>query len=175
MEDGSGALIAILGALSSVIPLTGGINDQLWLINAHATSTPRGDAAEMNAVRKLLSLLKDELKEWNIEVPIKSDDGPYVTAHKGNLGHMMSAAGSIEAAMACKSLQTGVIPGLMNLDNLEVGIGDDLNMVKESVDLGKSNFGKRRLVMKNSFGFGGTNACLFFAEYIPNSQICLNA
>ena len=88
---------------------------------------------------------------------------------------MVSAAGSIEAAMACRSLQTGLIPGLMNLDNLEVGIGDELNMVKESVDLGKSNFGKRRLVMKNSFGFGGTNACLFFAEYIPNSQICLNA
>ena len=82
----------------------------------------------------------------------------------------MSAAGSIEAAMACRSLQTCLIPGLMNLDNPDDGISDNLNMVKTSVDLGKS-VGKRRLAMKNSFGFGGTNACLFFAEYIKSSRL----
>ena len=85
---------------------------------------------------------------------------------------MMSAAGSIEAAMACKSLQTGLIPGLMNLDNLEDGISENLNMVKASADLSKlSDDGRRRLVLKNSFGFGGTNACLVFAEYMKSSRL----
>ena len=83
---------------------------------------------------------------------------------------MVSAAGSIEAAMACRSLQTGLIPGLMNLENPDEGISDNLNMVKKSLDLGENlNDGKRRLAMKNSFGFGGTNACVFFAEYIESS------
>ena len=82
----------------------------------------------------------------------------------GNLGHMMSAAGSLESALACKSLETGLIPGLVNLEKPDSGISDELNLVKESIDLGISNVGRRRLVMKNSFGFGGTNACLFFAE-----------
>lgn len=84
LEDGSGAILAIIGALSNVIPLSGDITDELWLINAHATSTPRGDAAEINAVRELLSLLKNELREWNIEIPEKhGGHGPFVTAHKG--------------------------------------------------------------------------------------------
>ena len=78
---------------------------------------------------------------------------------------MLSAAGSLEAALACKSLETGSIPGLVNLDKIESGIDNGLHVLKESIDLGKSKVGRRRLVMKNSFGFGGTNACLFFAEY----------
>ena len=54
------------------------------LINANAASIPRGDAAEMNAVRELLSLLKSELSEWNIQTPENhSNLGPFVTAHKG--------------------------------------------------------------------------------------------
>ena len=80
LEDGSGALLAIIGALSSVMPVAD-VTDELWLINAHATSTPRGDNAEMNCVRELLSLLQNELKEWNIQIPI---EGPFVTAHKGS-------------------------------------------------------------------------------------------
>ena len=80
LEDGSGALLAIIGALSNVMPVAEDVTDELWLVNAHATSTPRGDAAEMNCVRELLSLLQNELKEWNIQTPL---EGPFVTAHKG--------------------------------------------------------------------------------------------
>jgi 3-oxoacyl-(acyl-carrier-protein) synthase len=80
LEDGSGALLAIIGALSSVMPVAEDVTDELWLVNAHATSTPRGDAAEMNCLRDLLSLLQNELKEWNIQIPL---EGPFVTAHKG--------------------------------------------------------------------------------------------
>ena len=76
--------MAIIGALSNVIPLSG-ISDELWLVNAHATSTPKGDAAEMNAVRELLSLLEQELMEWNIGLPEENGcRGPFVTAHKGS-------------------------------------------------------------------------------------------
>lgn len=163
LADGSGALQSIIGALSNVIPDRNYENDQLWLLNAHATSTPRGDMAETNAMRKTVELLKTTLKNWNIDVP---ENGPYVTAHKSNIGHMMSAAGSMESTMACQSLKSGLLPAVINLESPEEGIEKDLNIVRETLDLSNTmNGSKRKLVLKNSFGFGGTNASIVFAEF----------
>ena len=162
LEDGTGALIAIMGALSAV--QNDEIEDELWLVNAHATSTPKGDTAEMNAVRSCLKLLKELHVDLNIKIPPL---GPYVTAHKSNLGHMIGAAGAIESALAALCLTHKMIPGILNLDNPEEGIGDQVRLLQETINEPKSNCDKsRRLVLKNSFGFGGTNVSLVFAEYI---------
>ena len=88
-----------------------------------------------------------------------------MTAHKGNLGHMMSAAGSVESALACQSLKSGMIPPILNLVKPENGIDKDLRLVREPIICGPSKEDCRRIVIKNSFGFGGTNASIVFAEY----------
>ena len=162
LPDGSGAYLAMIGALANVIPLDD-IQDQLWLINAHATSTPRGDLAEINAAKLCLNRLIRDHESWNIDM---LESGPFVTAHKCNVGHMMSAAGAFESVFCAKTLQTGHIPGIVNLDHPEEGIGDQFHVLKTSTQLPKSSTNERRLVLKNSFGFGGTNASLVFAEYI---------
>jgi 3-oxoacyl-[acyl-carrier-protein] synthase II len=163
LADGSGALLAILAALPSTAQHKLPFKDELWLVNAHATSTPRGDYAEMNAVRACLDLLRDDCLHWGISV---HPDGPYVTAHKSNLGHMIGAAGAMESVFAALSLQNGVIPGVLNMDNPEEGIGDRVRILPGTLIDPKSDSGTRRLVLKNSFGFGGTNVSLVFAEYI---------
>ena len=160
LEDGSGAFLALMGALASVP------NDQsnlLWLVNAHATSTPRGDAAEMNAIRSCLNSLKEFHEEWS-HIKI-SENGPFVTAHKSNLGHMIGAAGAIETALAALSLKNSNIPGIANLENPEANIGDKVKLLQESFLEPLTNCDDRRLVLKNSFGFGGTNVSLVLAEY----------
>ena len=144
------------------------MTDQIWLVNAHATSTPRGDAAELHALNKFLHLLKTDLKEWNVKVGEEEEEvGPIVTANKSNLGHMISASGSAETAMTCLSLQTGKVPGILNLHSTtEIGgEGVSLRLLKNSVATGSSAPTCRRLAIKNSFGFGGTNATLILAEY----------
>ena len=126
----------------------------LWLVNAHATSTPKGDTAEVNAVTRLL----------------ESRSGrtiPYMVSHKGQLGHLLGAAGSVEAGLSLISLKRGAIPGNANLENLEDGLeSSGVKLVRDNVtEVDKEWRGRRRLVLKNSFGFGGTNVSLLFAEY----------
>ena len=89
---------------------------------------------------------------------------PIVTANKSNLGHMISASGSAETAMTCLSLQTGKVPGILNLHSPPSEIGG-LRLLKNSISTGSSEATCRRLAIKNSFGFGGTNATLILAEY----------
>ena len=80
---------------------------------------------------------------------------------------MIGAAGAIESALAALCLTHKMIPGILNLDNPEEGIGDQVRLLQETINEPKSNCDKsRRLVLKNSFGFGGTNVSLVFAEYI---------
>ena len=163
LPDGSGAMLAILGAMRNVIPLPE-ISDELWLVNAHATSTPRGDKAELQALKKFLHLLRNELRSWNVKVPAK---GPLVTANKGNLGHMISASGSIETALTCLSLHSGTVPGILNLDKIEEEseIETEIQLLKQSILDENTCSRTRRLALKNSFGFGGTNASVILAEY----------
>ena len=164
LPDGSGALRAMLGALSNVISLNG-FQDEIWLINTHATSTPRGDLAETNAVKKAIAMISSSLENWDLKLP-KNGKGPFITAHKSNLGHMMSAAGSVESAISCLSLKTGKIPGTINLTDFDKELPEGLNIVTKSIDESNSvDSSRRRLVIKNSFGFGGTNASIVFGEY----------
>jgi 3-oxoacyl-[acyl-carrier-protein] synthase II len=113
-------------------------------VNAHATSTPEGDKAELQAIRAMLG-------ERAGEVPI--------TANKSMLGHTLGAAGAIEAIVSIMSIREGCIPPTINLHEPDPeGVGLDLT----------PNVATRRevnVVLSNSFGFGGQNTALLFRRW----------
>jgi 3-oxoacyl-[acyl-carrier-protein] synthase II len=113
-------------------------------VNAHATSTPEGDRAELQAMRTLLG-------DRAGKVP--------VTANKSMTGHTLGAAGAIESVATIQSIRTGVVPPTINLDQPdEEGAGLDL----------AANAAERRdirVALNNSFGFGGQNATLVFQRW----------
>ena len=112
-------------------------------INAHATSTPRGDQNEPKAVRKLFG-------ERAYDIPISST--------KSMHGHMLGAAGAVEAIVVLEALRTQQVPPTLNCDNPDEGC--DLDFVREGIR--KHRFDH---ALSNSFGFGGTNACLVMSRY----------
>jgi 3-oxoacyl-[acyl-carrier-protein] synthase II len=124
-------------------------------INAHATSTPDGDAAEAAGIRLLLG----EARLGRVPV----------TAAKGALGHTLGAAGAIEAVLTSLSLERGVIPPILNLEDLgQPGRPGEAPPVCE---LGLDYVRERprpfdgEVALSNSFGFGGTNACLVLRRW----------
>ncbi|HWP64057.1 MAG TPA: beta-ketoacyl-ACP synthase II [Candidatus Binatia bacterium] len=113
-------------------------------VNAHATSTPEGDPAELQAIRTIFG-----------------DHAPKVaiTANKSMLGHTLGAAGAIEAIATICTLQTGLIPPILNLEVPdEAGIGLDLVA-------GRAVERPVRVAISNSFGFGGQNTALVFRRW----------
>lgn len=143
-SDGEGAFRCMRAALKSC----GVKPEQVTHVNAHATSTPIGDAAEAAAIQQLFG---DHAK--NVAV----------TATKGSTGHLLGAAGAIEAAFTVLACHTGTIPPILNLENPDVGMELDL-VAKQSRTWDVKDL-YRRVALKNSFGFGGTNASLVIAEY----------
>ncbi|KAJ9155013.1 Polyketide synthase-like protein [Pleurostoma richardsiae] len=143
-EDGSGALLAMKRALKNA-----GIKPrQVDYINAHGTGTSIGDAAEAFAIRNLM--LGEEGVATEGEVTVSST--------KGSVGHMLGAAGAIEAVFSILALTENVVPPTLNLHNLSVDVG--LNFVPL-----QAQEKKLATVVSNSFGFGGTNASLVFKRY----------
>lgn len=113
-------------------------------VNAHATSTPEGDKAELQAIRAIFG-----------------DHAPRVavTANKSMLGHSLGAAGAIEAIATIMALREGVIPPTINLD--------DPDEHAEGLDLTPNVASRRplRAAISNSFGFGGQNTALVFRRW----------
>ncbi|MDP2194047.1 MAG: beta-ketoacyl-ACP synthase II [Alphaproteobacteria bacterium] len=137
-EDGNGAMRAMQNALKF-----GGLNaNEVDYINAHGTSTPLGDRAEVNAVK---SLFKDHA--YNL----------LVSSTKSSTGHLLGGAGAIEAIFSILALHHGIIPPTLNLDDPDDGF--DLNFVPH-----KAQEHAIKIAMSNSFGFGGTNASLIFKK-----------
>ncbi|KPV48876.1 3-oxoacyl-ACP synthase, partial [Kouleothrix aurantiaca] len=136
VAGGAGALRAMRLALQH-----GGLapND-IDYINAHATSTPAGDIAETQAIKTLLG-------ERAYQVPVSSS--------KSQLGHLIGAAGSIEAAISILALQNGVLPPTINLQTPDPEC--DLDYVPNAARPASIN-----VAMSNSFGFGGHNVSLIF-------------
>ena len=135
--SGSGALASMDSAIKNA-----NINpSDLDYINAHGTSTPLGDIIELKAVSKLMHNNLDKL---------------FMSSTKSSIGHLLGAAGAVEAIFSILSMKNGIIPPTINLDN-KADEACNFNLVpKFSIDK-KINF-----CLSNSFGFGGTNASLVF-------------
>ena len=136
-EDGKGAYRSMRNALKRA----GLAPDRIDYINAHGTSTPLGDEVELGAVKRLFGGHAYELS---------------MSSTKSAIGHLLGAAGSVEAIFSILAIRDGVVPPTLNLDNPSPSCDIDLvpRQAKER---------KVRYVLSNSFGFGGTNASLIFA------------
>jgi 3-oxoacyl-[acyl-carrier-protein] synthase II len=113
-------------------------------LNAHGTSTPANDTSETAAIKTLFG-------EW-------AHKGLLVSSTKSMTGHLLGAAGAIEAAFCVLSIRDGVVPPTINLDNPDEGC--DLDYVAHTARRQPVN-----VAMSNSFGFGGTNASLILGAY----------
>ncbi len=137
-EDGSGGALAMKAAIrdARITP------DAIGYINAHGTSTPAGDVAETRGIRMAMEAAADKVM---------------VSSTKSMTGHLLGAAGSVEAIITALSLCEQAIPPTINLDNL--GEGCDLDYVPHEARQVKLDY-----ALCNSFGFGGTNGSLIFKK-----------
>lgn len=141
--SGDGALRAMKTAVNKA-KKTGITLDDIDYINAHGTSTPLGDISEINAVK--------ELFKENIE-------NISMSSTKSATGHMLGAAGAIEAIFSTLALRDQICPPTINLEDIDdAARGIDLVPLKAK----KKNI---KAVMSNSFGFGGTNSCMIIKKY----------
>ncbi|MBX9774606.1 MAG: beta-ketoacyl-ACP synthase II [Xanthobacteraceae bacterium] len=135
-EDGDGAFRCMKMALAraNISPA------ELDYINAHGTSTPLGDEIELGAVQRLVG-----------------NDAAHISmsSTKSSIGHLLGAAGAVEAIFSILAMRDGIAPPTINLDNPSV---------ETAIDLVPHRSKKRKIdtVLSNSFGFGGTNASLVF-------------
>lgn len=138
--DGRGIVLCIENALAQ----SGVAREDVNYVNAHATSTPAGDLKEFQAIVRCFG--------QNQKLRMNST--------KSMVGHLLGAAGAIEAVATVKAIQTGWIHPNINLENPDKGV--DVNMLvgpkKERLDI--------KVALSNSFGFGGHNSSILFAPYI---------
>ncbi|KAF1987896.1 ketoacyl synthase domain-containing protein [Aulographum hederae CBS 113979] len=146
-EDGEGPFMSMKRALkhANLSPST------VDYVNAHATSTALGDAAENRAIKSLL--LGSQGRNSAADVNISST--------KGAIGHLLGAAGSIEAIFTILALHEGILPPTLNLDHPGDPAADfDCNYVPKEAQ--RKDI---KVALSNSFGFGGTNASLCFQKF----------
>jgi 3-oxoacyl-[acyl-carrier-protein] synthase II len=137
--DGAGAARAMTIALSDA----GLSPTDIAHVNAHATSTPAGDVAEASALRRVFG---------------SATDGIAVTATKSCTGHLLGAAGALEAGVTCLALRDRVVPAIRNLDDpADDAVLDLVRMSPRSLSGGGA-------ALSNSFGFGGHDVALAFTE-----------
>ena len=168
-DDGEGALLAMNGAFRCLLnPHKQNETEkpyELWCVNAHATSTPKGDAAEMRAVNIFLEKLHNSPLSNIVKT---NQEGVYVTSHKGNFGHLMGAAGAIESAFVALSLVQKILPPTINLGKPDDGmeLKERTKIVRDVVDGIK---GKREL-SSIEISQRKISAPLPFNFYPPGSQ-----
>ncbi|GIV90935.1 MAG: 3-oxoacyl-[acyl-carrier-protein] synthase 2 [Chloroflexus sp.] len=138
-EDGEGVARAIRLALKR-----GGIApSEVDYINAHATSTPAGDPVETAAIKQVFG---------------GREQSPPVSASKSQFGHLLGAAGAIEAVVTVLAMQHNLLPATINLQNPDPAC--DLDFVPN-----QPRPAQIEVALSNSFGFGGHNVCLAFRKY----------
>lgn len=133
---------------------------EIGYVNAHGTSTPTGDGLEAQAIAKVFGSGKRSMGGTAAPSVVASNPSLHISSTKSMMGHLLGAAGGVEAALTVLSLYHGIIPPTINLDTLdEVCTTTGLDFTpKHAV---KKNY---RYGLSNSFGFGGTNASLIFAQ-----------
>lgn len=136
--DGEGAYMCMKLALEDA----GVKPEEIDYINAHGTSTPLNDKSETLAIKRLFGEHAYKLK---------------ISSNKSMIGHLLGAAGAVEAIATVKTIQTGIIPPTINLENPDPEC--DLDYVPNKAIEYPVNY-----ALSNSFGFGGTNACLLFKK-----------
>jgi 3-oxoacyl-[acyl-carrier-protein] synthase II len=138
-EDGDGAYRCMAAALKRA----GMAASDIDYINAHGTSTPLGDEIELRAIERLLGAHGAQVS---------------MSSTKSAVGHLLGAAGALEAIFSILAIRDGVAPPTLNLDNPSV---------ETSIDLVPHVARRRKIdvALSNSFGFGGTNASLIFRRY----------
>ena len=141
-SDGMGVRLCIEAALRDA----GIAKEKINYINAHATSTLAGDLAEINALRSAFGSHLQQVK---------------INATKSMIGHCLGAAGGLEAVATIQAIRTGMLHPTINLDNPEEAVSD-LDLVP---NIAKPL--KVTAALSNSFGFGGHNATIILAPYIP--------
>jgi len=138
-EDGNGGYRAMQAALRNA-----GLNpEDIDYVNAHGTSTPVGDGIECGAVKRMFANSLDTLS---------------MSSTKSAIGHLLGAAGAVEAIYTAKAIETGILPPTLNLDNPSA--------VTEGMDLVPHTAKDKNVTaaLSNSFGFGGTNASLIMTK-----------
>jgi 3-oxoacyl-[acyl-carrier-protein] synthase II len=138
--EGTGALIC----MKQTLELSGVRKEEVGYVNAHGTSTPLGDIAETQAIKKVFGEHAHHLS---------------VSSTKSMTGHLLGAAGGLESIFCIKALETGILPPTINLENQDPQC--DLDYVP--------NQAKKKDIMyalNNSFGFGGTNSSTLFKKHI---------
>lgn len=145
MESGEGAFRAMEMALKRA-KLDPKLVDY---VNAHATSTVIGDRAENNAMSRLFS----------------ENDKLAVSSTKSAIGHLLGAAGAVEAAFTLKALETNTVPATLNLDNIGQHKDDDAAMFQRFDYVPNQSKQKQvDVALCNSFGFGGVNSSVVFSK-----------
>ncbi len=137
-SDGDGGFRAMRAAMQDA----GVSAEEIGYINAHGTSTPLGDEIELRAVTRLLG---------------DAAAGKVMSSTKSSIGHLLGAAGAVEAIFTALAIRDQIAPPTINLDNLEIDTVLDLapNAAKKT---------PIRAALSNSFGFGGTNASLVLKQ-----------
>lgn len=137
-DNGTGAAASMRNAIRDA----GIAPEAIDYINAHGTSTPAGDKAECQAVKSVMGSAVDQVA---------------VSSTKSMIGHLLGAAGAVEAIFSVLAIRDQVAPPTINLDNPDEGC--DINLVPHTAQERKID-----TVLTNSFGFGGTNGSLIFRK-----------
>ncbi|XP_034117271.1 3-oxoacyl-[acyl-carrier-protein] synthase, mitochondrial [Drosophila albomicans] len=139
-EDGAGATLAMRRAIADACVKP----EDIRYVNAHATSTPTGDRIEAHAISRVFGEHKTNV---------------FVSSTKGAHGHLLGSSGNLEALFVVHACAENKLPPSINVENLDV----DANVVTKTCNWPEDQ--SRRIALKNSFGFGGTNASLCIASF----------
>ena len=134
--------IGVIAVMKNCLENAGLKPEDVDAINTHGTSTPLGDVAELKAISRVFG---DHAKNININ------------STKSMTGHLLGAAGAIEAIASVLSMQNGIVPPTINHSTVDENIDPELNLT-----LNKAQKRTVNVAMSNTFGFGGHNACVIF-------------
>ncbi len=138
--EGEGAYLGMLDALEDAGLAAAAVD----YVNAHATSTPLGDESELKAIERVFGARKSLS----------------ISGTKSMTGHLLGAAGAIEAILSVKAVQENIVPPTINTT-----VVDPVHLGKFDLTLGKANYREVNVAMSNTFGFGGHIATTIFKKY----------